>query len=365
MARAEKPAYGFDAFFRDLKAGRMYPCYLLTGEEEYVKEQALRTLADRVLSGPMRDMNETRLTDPDADALIAANETLPFMAERRLVVVRECGMLSGKAGDYDEEASAEKLKKYIADLPGSSVLVFMVRGEADRRKKLYKAIAAAENCAVVTFARLSENEQRKWLISACGKQGVTMPADMAVNMIFRTGGGIDTLKTEADKLCAYLGEGGTVDEQALNAIVTQNIAYKVFDLSQAVLEGDGKKAFRMLDGLLYDGEERLHLLALLGYQCRQLLKIALLADRGERDADIASALGIPVFVVSQSRRLAGRFTRTQIARMPAMCEETEFAVKSGAVPDEGSLEKVMLEILSMGEKGGEARKTAVSGRNGK
>ena len=43
-------------------------------------------------------------------------ETLPFMADRRLVIVRDSGMLSGKANDYDEAESADRLKKYIRHL---------------------------------------------------------------------------------------------------------------------------------------------------------------------------------------------------------------------------------------------------------
>ena len=362
MARSgdAKNVYGFREFTRDLKEGRLYPCYLMTGTEEYVKEQCFRDLRARVLSGPVPDMNETRLNDPDADTLIAANETLPFMADRRLVAVRESGLLSGKPGDYDEETSAEALKEYLTHLPATSVLVFLVRGEADKRKKLYKAAEASEHCRIVTFSALDENDQRKWLITRCKKEQVEMSPGMADRMIFRTGGGIDVLQTEADKLCAYLGPGGTVDEAALDAVVTRNTEYKAFDLSQLVLSGDGSRAFRTLEGLLLDGEERLRLLPLLGYQCRQLLKTAVLAAQGESDVSICRLLGIPSFVVQQTRRLARRFTPAQLRRLPGLCEETEFAVKSGKIPDEGSLEKVMLEILLMGDQNGKPETTPLS-----
>ena len=102
--------------------------------------------------GAFPDMNQTVLKDPDANQLIAAAETLPFMADRRMVVVSESGMLTGKARDYDEAASAERLKTYLPELPDTTALVFYVRGAADKRKKLYQTI---KKCGcVVSFDRL-------------------------------------------------------------------------------------------------------------------------------------------------------------------------------------------------------------------
>ena len=361
MARKETNPYGYREFYRDLKAGRLFACYVLEGEEEFVKEQALQALTAAVAQGPMQAMNVTRLNDPGADALIAANETLPFMADRRLVVVRESGMLSGKAGDYDEEDSAARLRKYFMQLPSTSILVFHVRGSADKRKRLYKALADAAKagqCALVTFDQLPESDLIKWVERACREKEVTCPAEMASRIIFRTGSAVSVLKGETDKLCDYLGPGGTVDEEAVNAVITSNLEYKVFDLASSVLQGDGQTAFRMLDELLYDGEDRLYLLALLGGQCRNLLKASLLASDGARSYDIASALGIPEFAVRQILALSRRFKAPEMARMTDLCVRTEFQVKSGAIPDEGSLEKVMLEILSMGGSHGKAQGAA-------
>ncbi len=367
MPRKEETAYDYRDFYRELRAGRLYRCYVLEGEEEFVKEQALRDLTDAVLSGPMRDMNLTRLTDPDADRLIAANETLPLMSEKRLVLVKDSGMLSGKAGDYDEETSAEALKAYFAHLPETSVLVFRVRGAADQRKRLFRTLkgcAADGVCAIVTFARMPESDLRKWVVKTCRERQVTISEDMATRMIFRAGSSLNQLKGETEKLCDYLGPGGTADEEALDAVVTRNIEYKVFDLARTVLEGDGARAFRMLAGLMDDGEEPLGLLALLGGQCRQLLRVAALTQAGERESGIAAAVGLPAFVVRQTQALARQYTLENIARMPELCVRTEYEIKSGLRPEEGSLEKVMLEIMSLRRPAAGRNQPAAAGRGG-
>ena len=69
-------------FFENVAKGVIASCYVLEGPEEYIKRSALETLRKRLLPEGLEDINETRLTDPDADTLIAASETLPFMSER-------------------------------------------------------------------------------------------------------------------------------------------------------------------------------------------------------------------------------------------------------------------------------------------
>ena len=362
MAKKEAPAYLDRDFFRELAAGKLYSCYCLEGEEELVKESALKKLRETVLSGPMRELNETILTDPDADTLIAAAETLPLMAEKRLLIVKESHLLvSARAGEGETDDSAERLSQYLQRSPATTVVVFWVRGAADKRKRLYKTIRegmSAGRSVIVTFERQSESTLRSWMIRRCRENQVTLSDEMAVQIIFRTGDSLMRIQGEIDKLCAYVGPGGTVDEAALDAIITQNIEYRVYDLSRAVLSGDGARAFSMLEALLTEGEERLGLLALLGGQCRQLHKVAVLAQAGERDSDIMRILGLPDFVVRQTRALARRFSMEEISAMPALCLQTEYAMKSGQMPMEGGLEKVMLDILAMGGNHGNTEQPA-------
>ena len=361
MARKEAPAYTERDFFRELKAGRLYACYCLEGEEEFVKEKALKDLREAVLSGPMMELNETRLTDPDADDLIKAAETLPLMSERRLLIVKDSHLLGGRAASEDADGGAEKLGKYLPQLPETTVVVFWVRGTADKRKRLYKALkdsASSGRCVIVSFEKQTEDALRKWIVRRCKENQVTISDETATRMVFRTGTSLSQIQGETDKLCAYLGPGGTADEAALDAVVTQNLEYKVFDLSRTVLSGDGPKAFRMLEGLLQDGEDRIGLLSLLGSQCRQLLKVAVLTRAGERDGDIARAVGAPDFVIRQTQALARRFSLEELKEMPELCVRTEYETKSGQIPAEGGLEKVMLQILAMGGRNGKTDRAA-------
>ena len=75
-------------FEKLLSLDSLPPVLLFEGEEEHLKQCALESLRKKYLSEGMEDLNETVLDAPDTDQLIAAAETLPFLADRRLVIVR-------------------------------------------------------------------------------------------------------------------------------------------------------------------------------------------------------------------------------------------------------------------------------------
>jgi len=93
----------------------------------------------------------------------------------------------------------------------------------------------------------------------------------------------------------------------------------------------------------------LMLLSLLGRQCRQLRYAKAMASQGAQQGEIAGKIGVPPFAVKKTLDLARQYTMKQLADMARLCLETEYQVKSGQLMDVGSLERVMLEILSMRE----------------
>ena len=74
------------AFFEQVKKGNIQPVYLMEGTEEYIKQQAVRQLCTKLLPAGLEELNLTDLTDPEADALIAAALPLFAQQDRKSVV---------------------------------------------------------------------------------------------------------------------------------------------------------------------------------------------------------------------------------------------------------------------------------------
>ena len=335
-------------FFSALRSGQIEKCYLFEGEEEFTKQAALKALREKIAGGDFAAMNDTRLADPAPDALIAAAETLPFMSEKRFLEVRDSAMLlSGKAKEYDEDSAVKRLDAYLSELPDTAVIVFTVRGRADGRKKLYQALK--KKAKLVSFDPLDDKELAQWIARSLKKEGKKISQAACQRLWFSAGRDLTLLNNEIGKLAAYAGDRDEVTEKDVQAVCVQSTEYKVFDLTDALLSGQGAKALRMLDGLLRDGEERLMLLSLLGRQCRQLRYAKAMAAEGRQLGEIAGKLGVPPFVARKTLDTARSFTLDQLGEMARLCLDSEYLVKSGQLSDAGTLEKVMLQILSMRE----------------
>lgn len=332
--------------FAQIKRGEIAPCYLFEGEEEFIKRAALEAVRAATVTGDFREMNDITLTDPDADQIIAAAETLPFLSDRRLVVVKESAMLTGgKAKGYDEAASARRLDEYLNAPAPHSTVVFYVRGKVDARKKLCAALR--KKAAAVTFAQPDDVELTKWIAKRLAMTGKRIEAATCKALIYSVGRDMTLLANELDKLSAYAGDREVVGIADIDAVCTRATEARVFDLATALMLGEGARAFAMLSTLLREGESRLMLLTLLGRQARQASYAKWMAAQGQGQGAIAATIGVPIFAVEKTLHVARRYTDEQLGDIAQLCMETEFEVKSGALPENGSLESVMLRILSM------------------
>lgn len=340
----------WEEFFASLKAGEISKCYLFEGEEEYTKESALSQLRSKVLQGEFASLNETVLIDPSAADLIAYGETLPFLADRRLVLVRESAWFSQGRGAKDEEkagktdGSADEVADYLENLPDSLCLVFFVRGKANATRKLYKRIQKLGG--VVSFDPLDQRTLIKWITQEMRRYGKQVERQVAEQLVFAAGRDMHVLSQEIAKLAAGSGEAPSVTAADIESLTFKTSEYKVFDLSDAVVAGNAAKALSLLQDMLAGGEQRLMLLSLLQRQYRQLLftKI-LLTDRQSQDA-IARVLAVPPFV---ARRLMGAvrsYGNQELLDACQMLTDTEYLVKSGQMPEEGSLEDAVLHLLA-------------------
>ena len=292
-------------FFDKLKAGYAARGYLFTGEENFVKREALRRLEQKLLPEGLEALNENILEGKTADDIIAACETLPMMAERRLVVVRDYApLMSGQSKGEKEES--ERLAEYLNRLPETCCLVMYMRGAADGRKALFKVFSAAKSAYVVEFAPLDD---------------------------------------QADKLIAHAGERGEILPEDLD-VVTPTLECTIFQLIDDLVAHNGAGAYRRLTIMHDGGEDDVRVLAMITRQMRFMAHIKLMQAKRVRDDEIIKALGINPYGLRNTRRQLGAFTEERLERAYRDCVDAEYAIKSGAMSDEEALGRLMLNWLN-------------------
>ena len=343
-----------EAFYQSIKSDKILLCYLFEGEEEFTKESALNTLRTLVLKDDVTGLNDTVLVDPSADELIACAETFPMMAEKRFILVKDSSLLlSGRNQENNENRNAkadsgDKVVEYIKNLPSSVCLVFYVKGKASAARKLYKQIVKLGG--LVSFEPLNQNTLIKWIAKELKVYGKQIDRHTAEQLIFAVGQNMHTLAQELAKLAASAGEREAVSQQDIDDISTKSTEYRVFDLSDALVSGQAIKVSTLMHNMLSEGEHRLMLLSLLQRQFRQLLFIRILINDKQNADRIAKQMAVSPYVVRKLQPMALKYAVDELKAAYDLLVDTEFLVKSGQIPEEGSLEQAVYRILTQQRK---------------
>lgn len=312
---------------------------LFEGDEENMKQSALNALCKKLLPEGMEDLNRSVLENPDTNELISAAETLPFMADRRIVIVRNHPALSGRAEADD------KLVSWLSSAPSSTVLVFYCISKPDGRKKLYTAVKKLGG--IVTFSPLKDLELTNFVTSAFRDLGKECDERTADFLIFTCGTDTGMLLMEVAKVASHAGDSPSVHPDSVQAVATPSAECTVFQMVDAVVSGQAGRAFQLMRNQLLAGADRMYMLSMLLRQFRLLQHIKIMQYEKKSSAAIRSALGVPSFAADQYIRQAAGYTNGQVKNAVNLCFQAEYGVKSGRLNQEGTLETVMLKLLNL------------------
>ena len=318
---------------KDIADRAFEPAYLIWGPEAYLRRQAKKALQKALTGGD--DMNYTyREGRIDLSEIRDIAQTVPFFAERRLIVLENTGLVK-KGG--------EELAALIPELPPETVLV-MVEEEADKRSKLYKAFE--RNGYVAECAFLSEAEMRRSAAALFRQEGRQITPDALDLLLERCGDELENLMTEKDKLLAYTLDKKQVTQEDVEAITSVNIQGRIFDMIDAVLLGRPREAYLLYEDLRTLREPPARILYLITQQVQRILSVKELDARGLSAAAIAEELGIRSFAVGKYARQARAFSFREWERRLERCADLDYAVKSGNLKDDMAVELALVELSS-------------------
>src|SRR5690606_3466658 len=182
----------------------------LHGDEEYLREEALRTITDQLLDPSTRDFNLDQLRGQDAEpeTLASMLATPPMMAERRVVTVRDAQGLSPKSRDVVEQF----LSRPIAGV----VLILSTAIPSGSKAKFYDKLR--KEGLAVEFAAPDPHDLPAWLVErAASAHGLELEMDAARALAAAIGPQLGVLVTELEKVAAYVGERRSIGLEDVRA----------------------------------------------------------------------------------------------------------------------------------------------------
>ncbi|MGI9040895.1 MAG: DNA polymerase III subunit delta [Gemmatimonadales bacterium] len=246
---------GYDTLLRSLKKGELAPVYYLHGPEDILKDEAVTAIVELALDPGLRDFNfdQRSAAQLDPEAVFTLCTTLPMMAERRVVVLRD---LEG----WKRKPKVRAAFLQYLERPAAETVVILVQssGEESEDKEI------ARGSWSVACEPLPPDRVLKWLQRRAGALGVELGEDAAHHLIRAVGGDLGALAAELQKFSA-LPAGDSLTVERVGELVGVRHGETVFDWRDAVLDGDTGRAVTLLGPLLdQSGSSGVKLVTLLG-----------------------------------------------------------------------------------------------------
>ncbi len=336
--------------------------YVFHGEDEFSRTEELSRLRGQMAGGDaaMAELNTTILDGKGLTLgeLRHACDSIPFMTERRLVLVHELlswlgsGRASKKQEPTADEGSAwrraflEDLATYLPALPPTTRLFFLESKALPSSHPILK-LAKAEEKNKRGFARLfdkpKEQQLPTWIEQRARDKGGTVGREAALVLAALIGTDLRLLDQEIEKLLVY-ADGREIDIEDVQALVSRARQTSIFDLVDCVGRRETDRALRLLHRMLDDEAHPLYLLTMLARQVRILIQVKELQAQGRNPQEMANQLKLHPYVVEKGSAQAKNFDMAELEAAHERIVETDWAIKTGAMEEVLALDTLVVEL---------------------
>ena len=317
----------------NIKEKKFPGVYLLYGEEVYLKRQYRdKLLAALTLPGDTMNFSAYQGKDINPGELIDLAETLPFFAEKRVILVEDSGFF---------KTTCDALAEYFPQVNETTCFIF-VESEVDKRNRLYKKVKELGYAA--EMERQDPSQLASWAGGILAGEGKKITAQTMELLLEKTGDDMENIRMELEKLVSYTLGRDVITASDVEEICTTRITSRVFNMVEAITEGNVRKALDLYEDLLALKEEPRKILPLIGRQFNQIFQVKELMSQGMNRGTIGSALKLKPYIAGKLMNQARAYSPDRLRAAVNLCTDTEEAVKTGQLND-----RMAVELLITGK----------------
>ena len=322
--------------------------FLFSGEEEFVKNKAMKALRAKHLPQGMESLNETVFEGGvDFASVESSCETMPFLGDVRLVVMKDSPLVSsqGKGKGSADQSMMDAMCDYAAKVPDHTVLVLYARGDADKRKKLVQILASMDR--VVNFPELTDGDVIGWCTKYCASFGKKVEASAIRKLMELSGKFLHDVKDGLDKAISFVGEADAILAADIAKVVLPSPEYRGYQMASALLDAKSAETMLMIKQLVTDGERALGLLGSIERAVNQHLSVKLMTESRQPPEAIAATVGLsPGAVRAIGARARSVYTDALMAAAE-MCNNANLAMKTTSMGEDMALSRLYMVVFGI------------------
>ncbi len=319
----------------DVKNKDFAPVYLIYGEETYLRENYKNALI-KALVNPEDTLNYNIFSGNGTDPgeVVSMAMTMPFMAERRVVYVKDSGFF---------KKTADEIADYIEN-PSPDTIIIFDETEIDKKTRTYKAANKGKYEAVAE--RYDENKLPVWVEADFRRFGKKVTNEAVTLLIHRAGNDMTTLESEIKKLVSYAEDREGVTAEDVMALVYRSPSYDIFEMIEAIGNKDLNRAVGIYYDMMVEDQNPYGVFTLLARQFRIMLEVSDMCERKASMDEMMGALRLSYGVVKKYIEQSKKFTKAKMMRALEECARAPRDIAQGKIDKEIAMELLIVGVAS-------------------
>lgn len=324
-----------DRIREDIRNNSLQRFYLLYGEEDFLKN-LYREKLTAAICPDKEGINYNSYTGKDIslNEVISVSETLPFFADRRLIVINNSEWFK----------NTNQVADYLKDAPETSYFIF-VESIADKRKSLYKFVSENGYCCEIGVQKI--DYIKRSVAAALKHRKLLITESVCDYFVTKVGTDMGRVNSELDKLTAYCLEQKEVTKEDVDTICTEIPDGKIYRMIDSMMLGDSTRALELYYELVLAHEEPRSIFTRLIFSYYNFYQTLLLASEGQNKAYIVKLTGIRDFMVDKYLRLRRSVTIDKLRQIVEEGLDMDRRIKSGELNDRFAIEIFVVKFSNM------------------
>ena len=319
---------------KDIENRDFKKVYLFYGEEEYLKKQYKERFKQAVCEENSMNYSYFEGKDCNVSNIKGMCETLPFFADKRLVIVENSGFFKN---------ANDEMSEYVEKIPDFTCVIF-VESQVDKRNKLYKKVG---NIGYICEMNTQNNaDLERWISDIVSKNNKSITRENIQFLLERVGSDMEKIYNELEKLICYCMDRGEIKRDDIAGICSVSVSARVFDLIDAMGIKNRKRTMDIYNDLIALKEPPMRILFMMSRQFNIMLQIGELNKSGENRQYMSKAVGVQPFVIDKVIRQLRNFTLKTIKEALDDCLMVEEDMKNGRLNENVAVEMILVKYSS-------------------
>lgn len=339
----------YEVYEQEIEKGTIKNGYIFCGLDEELIKDGINLIIKKEISEDFRELNLIKIDGMNTsfDDIMNACETMPFMGNKKVVVVYRASFLQDKS-DSTGTKIYNDIKNYVSNMPPYTILImyYLLNDKRDKPNKNKKLTPISKYLPIVYCNKLRKDKYLKKVGEVFKERGKQIGRVELMYFSEKVQNNFDIIKREADKLVSYC-EGREIKKEDINLLISSSNEEDIFDLVELIAGRKVDKAIDIMKEILYKSDQHMLIISSIEKHFLRLYEIKFKVAKGKRVEDLMADYRLPQFVCEKLISQTSRFTEKQLMELIKLCVKTETKLKSSGIDKTMEMEFLLINTLTV------------------